>query len=376
MQKTILLKLMPSAKQAETVKATMRAFNDGANYVAGEAVAIGTSNKMRLQPVVYRVLRERFGLSAQMAIRCIAKVCDVYKRDRNKRPTFKPYGAMVHDERTFSFKGVYRVSLLTLEGRVIVPMVYGEYQAARLPLAKGQADLLFRRGKFFLAATVEIPDGTPMPPTGYLGVDLGIINLATTSDGEVMTGKEVECVRARCATLRGALQSKGTKSARRHLRRLSGRERRFKLHINHCISKRLVQIAKDTQRGIALEDLKGIRSRSTVRRNQRDRQTKWAFGELRAFIGYKAKGAGVPVVLINPAGTSQTCSRCGYNAAANRKSRDLFACQRCGHQAPADLNAAINIACRAAVNQPIVSTEKVGFIRPPTFLRQGQSLAL
>lgn len=373
MHQTIVLKLLPDPRQAERLKATMRAFNQGANYVAGEAVRIGTANKMRLQPMVYRPLREKFGLSAQMAIRCIAKVCEAYKRDRNKRPTFREYGAMTHDERTFSFKGVARVSLLTLQGRIIVPMVYGEYQAKRLPLAKGQADLLYRKGKFYLAATVEIPAGTLVPPSGFLGVDLGIVNLATTSDGEAMTGAAVEVVRTRCDRLRSVLQKRGTRSAKRHLRKLSGRERLFKRHTNHCISKRLVQVAKDTRRGIALESLEGMRSRCTVRRNQRSRHSRWAFGELRAFIEYKAQASGVAVAIVDAQGTSRTCSRCGHEANGNRPTRDVFRCQSCGHEAPADLNAAINIASRASVNAPIVSTGSVAFRRPAAF-SQGQAL--
>jgi putative transposase len=108
MQRTIILKLFPTPDHAELLKRTIRAFNDGANYVAREAFALKTADKMRLQPLVYRPLRERFGLSSQMAVRCIAKVCEAYKRDRHTRPTFRPYGAMVHDERTFSFKGVDR----------------------------------------------------------------------------------------------------------------------------------------------------------------------------------------------------------------------------------------------------------------------------
>jgi putative transposase len=365
MQRTILLKLFPPADNADLLKRTMKAFNEAANYVAREAFHLKTANKMRLQPLVYRPLRERFGLSSQMAIRCIAKVCEAYKRDRTKCPSFKPYGAMVHDERTFSFKGVDHVSLLTLEGRVIVPMVYGTYQATLLTLAKGQADLLYRKNQFFLATTVEVPDGTPFTPEGYLGVDLGIVSLATTSDGTSFTGEAVEWVRTRYDTLRATLQSIGTKSAKRHLKQMSGRERRFKRGTNHVISKRLVATAKDTKRALALENLTGLRARTTVRRTQRSRHHRWAFGELRAFIAYKAQSGGVPVVLVDPRGTSQTCSRCGHCEPANRKSQAEFRCRACGHTISADLNAALNIASRAAANRPIVarSVPATGHVR-------------
>lgn len=168
----------------------------------------------------------------------------------------------------------------------------------------------------------------------------------------------------------------GTKSARRHLKCLSGRERRFKRDTNHCLSKRLVLVAKGTSRGLALEDLTHLRSRSTVHRHQRDRHSKWAFRELRAFISYKASLAGIPVVLVDPRGTSRTCSRCGHEARGSRRHRDRFVCRQCHYEASADLNAAINIANRAAVNQPIVSTESIG-VSPWTALpRQGQALSL
>lgn len=247
------------------------------------------------------------------------------------------------------------MSLLTLEGRIIVPMVYGAYQAALLPLATGQADLLYCKNQYFLATTVQVTDGTPFTPKGYLGVDLGIVNLATTSDGTTFTGREVERVRTRYHALRAALQSKGTKSAKRHLKTISGRERRFKRTTNHVISKRLVATAKDTNRAIALEGLTGIRARTTVRRQQRNRHHRWAFGELRAFITYKAQSAGAPIVIVDPKGTSQTCSRCGHCEPANRRDQATFLCRACNHAMPADLNAALNIASRAAANRPIVA---------------------
>lgn len=267
--------------------------------------------------------------------------------------------------------GAQRVSLSTLEGRVIVPMVYGEYQAQRLPFAKGQADLFIRLGRFFLATTIEIPVNTPIRPTGYLGVDLGIVNPATTSDGKVMTGDAVERVRRCHRALRAALQARGTKSARRHLTRLSGWERRFKRDTNHRISKQLVLLMKGTQRAIALENLHGLRLRITVRRQQCECHHKWAFGELRAFIDYKARAAGVPVILVDPRWTSRTCSRCHNAARANRWSRERFVCRRCHYEAPADLNAAMNIANQAAVNRPIVSTEFISDNQWTIVPRQG-----
>src|SRR5262249_13197006 len=204
---------------------------------------------------------------AQMAIRAIAKVVEAYKRDRTVQPHFRPHGAMVYDERICSFPRGDRVSLLTLDGRIEVPFRFGAYAAGRLERIRGQADLLYRKrtATFFLAVTVDAPEPTPTDTKDFLGVDLGVITLAATSDGEFLnhsTGPKhahVNQVRARYSRFRGKLQQKGTKSTKRLLKKWSGKERRFAKDVNHCLSKAIVQTAQGTSRGIALEDLKHLR---------------------------------------------------------------------------------------------------------------------
>ena len=322
MKRTLQTQLLPDDGEAAQLKATVERFNEAANFAAGEAFERKLSNKVELQKIVYRDLRNRFGLSSQMAVRCLAQVCEAYKRDKSIRPVFRPYAAMPHDQRTMSFKGPDRVSLLTLEGRVVVPVVMGKYQAERFTNAKGQADLVLRfDGKWFLLVTVDIPDEAPIPATDFIGVDLGLANIATTSDGERQTGKPVEDVRRKHNLQRKRLQRLGTKGAKKKLRRTSKKEARFRKHENHCISKKIVATAKRTGRGIALEDLKGIRDRVTARGGDaRNRLSGWSFHQLYTFLAYKAQAAGVPVVLVDPAYTSQTCPECGHCERSNRKS--------------------------------------------------------
>ncbi|SEP92737.1 hypothetical protein SAMN05421693_1117 [Ectothiorhodospira magna] len=163
----------------------MGAFNAAADWLAGEAFARKTANKIALQKLYYHALRARFGLSAQMAVRCIAQMCEAYKRDKTKRPRFGEFASIPYDQRLMSFKGVDRVSLLTLTGRIVVPFVMGQYQKERFTNAKGQCDLVRRKdGKWFLLVTVDLPDGTQMPTTDFIGVDLSVINLATDRDGD------------------------------------------------------------------------------------------------------------------------------------------------------------------------------------------------
>lgn len=354
MKLVAVAKLLPDPAQSEALLVTMERCNAACDWLAGEAFAEKTADKLRLQNKHYRALREKFSLSAQMAVRVISKVCDAYKRDKAKRPTFDPRGAVPYDQRILSFKALDRVSILTLDGRVLVPYVAGAYHRARLDGVRGQADLVLRGGKWYLYVTVDVPEGSPVDPEGTLGVDLGIRNLATDSDGERHSGAAVEAVRQRIAAHKAALQSRGTKSAKRRLKKIAGKEARFRADVNHGISKRIVRKAKDTGRQIALEDLKGIRDRVTVRHAQRAMHHGWAFFQMRAFIAYKAALAGVPVVLVDPRNTSRACPACGHCDKKNRKSQSEFLCLACGFADHADHVGAVNVAKRAPVNAPIV----------------------
>jgi putative transposase len=358
MKQTMLLKLAPTTEQHQALLETMHAFNEAANYVASIAFAEKTADKFSLQKLVYGELRTTYKLPAQLAIRCISKASEAYKRDKSIQPQFRPEGAVVYDPRVMAFKGIDAVSLLTLSGRVLVPFLIGGYQAARMEAIKGQADLIYRKGVFYLAVTLEVPTLTPDEVSHTLGVDLGIVNLATDSEGETFSGEAVEKTRQRHHALRQRLQKRGTQSAKRHLKKLSGKEARFKRNTNHVISKRIVQKAKATRHGIAIEDLRHIRSRTEarLRKSQRHRHSSWSFGQLRSFLSYKAALAGVPLHSVDPAYTSKTCSVCGHCAKENRKSQASFVCQACGFACNADINAAMNIS-RAAVMQPIVAPE-------------------
>jgi IS605 OrfB family transposase len=197
---------------------------------------------------------------------------------------------------------------------------------------------------------VEHPE--PGDVDEFLGVDLGIANIAADSDGKKYSGSEMKSVRHRQRRLRTKLQKKHTTSANRRLKKLAGKEERFARHTNHVISKQIVTTAKGTGRGIAVEELTGIRERVKVRHGQRVVLHSWAFLQLKTFVLYKAALAGVLVVQVDPRNSSRECSQCGHIDKANRPSQSKFSCQRCGHAAHADLNAACVIAGRGAVSRP------------------------
>jgi len=154
--------------------------------------------------------------------------------------------------------------------------------------------------------------------------------------------------RRRQLALRRKLQAKQTRPARRVLKRQRRKEQRRGRDINHRISKHIVTEAERTGRGIALEDLTGIRARVRHRKRQRVMMSSWSFAQLGSFIEYKAQRAGVPVVNVDPAYTSKECADCHHTQKANRVNQALFICRDCGVVAHADRNASRNIAARAA----------------------------
>ncbi len=343
------IKLRPSREQANALWDTLRRCNQACTWLAEKGFDSKVFGQYALHKLAYRDMRERFGLAAQAAVRCIAKVAHAFKVNREVAPRFRPDAAQPYDGRIFRFvQNGEAVSIWTVAERIIVPCVTGEYQHCLLAFRKGEADLALIRGKWFLVCTCDVPETESFDPEDWLGVDLGIINIATDSDGWAHTGAVIEAVRAWYADRRAILQKVGSKAAKRRLRRLSGRQRRFQRHQNHVIAKALVSTAQRTGRGIALEELRHIRRRVTARRDQRARLHNWSFGQLRAFVAYKAKLAGVPVLYVDPRHTSLGCSCCGVIDKRNRPDQATFSCIECGHTAPADFNAAVNIRSRAA----------------------------
>lgn len=360
MKLTAKVKLQPTTEQKTALLDALTKVNEVCNYVSEQAWETKTFRQYALHKLVYYEVRERFSLPAQMTVRAIAKVADAYKVHKRCKRTFKPLGSISYDARNLSWRtrtDTPTVSISVLSGRLRIPFSAGERQRELLERRQGEADLLYRNGEFYLYQVCEVGEPDPFVPDEWLGVDMGIVNIAVTSDGQSFSGQKIEQKRRHYERRRAVLQSVGTKSAKRRLKQSSGKQSRFQTDTNHCISKAIVATAQCTRRGIALEDLRGIRGRTKVRRGQRSRHSNWSFYQLRAFLQYKGRLAGVPVVLVDPRDTSKTCSQCGHCSKSNRPSRDEFRCTNCGHVAPADWNAAMNVAARAAVNQRMVSAE-------------------
>ncbi|MDQ1019476.1 RNA-guided endonuclease InsQ/TnpB family protein [Streptomyces afghaniensis] len=371
MKLVVQVRLLPTPVQAAALEATLRACNEAATWVSEVAFERGEFKNFALRKLTYEQVKSRWNLGAQAAQHPIKKTCDAYatlkanlragrlgrpgstryRRATQKPVAFRLYGAQPYDDRMLSWQIAGRtVSVWTTGGRMKnVAFTASVEQLATLTLyRRGESDLVHRDGMWFLNATCEFPEAEPSTePVDFLGIDLGIVNIATTSDGEIMAGRELNRIRIRERGLRTKLQKKNTPSARRRLKKRRRKEARRARDINHKIAKHVVAEAERTGRGIALEDLTGIRERVRLRKPQRATHSSWSFAQLGQFIAYKARKAGVPVVHVDPAYTSRTCAECGHIDRANRVSQAWFACRSCGFVDRADRNSSRNIRARA-----------------------------
>ncbi|MFE2963752.1 RNA-guided endonuclease InsQ/TnpB family protein [Streptomyces sp. NPDC059340] len=362
------VKLMPEAEQAAALSVTLHTVNEAANWVSAVAFERGVPREYELRKHTYGELRAR-GLGAQAAQHVIKKTRDAYTalnanikagnlgkpgskrrvKAGTKPITFRREASQPYDDRCLSWQyDAQTVSIWTTAGRIKNVRFACSPDALKTlrEHRQGESDLIERDGVFYLIATCDVPEAEQYEPGHFNGVDLGIVNIATTSTGYQAAGRGLNRHRKRQLDLRRKLQAKGTKSAKRRLKARNRREQRHAKNQNHIIAKTIVTEAERTSAGISLEELHGIRQRVRLRKPQRVALHSWAFAQLADFIVYKARRAGVPVVFVDPAYTSQQCCECGHIDKKNRVSQALFTCRQCGVVAHADRNASHNIARR------------------------------
>ena len=354
---TVACKLKVPLEFLPEMDRTLEVFAMACEWV-NENTPLDLTSKTKMQKLVYNDVRNRFGLSANLAIQALRRVCSNRKTARQKKRNVRKFSptSVSYDARIFSFKEFdYTVSLKLLENRVRFILDIGNYQRGIL---KGQdppsATLVKRKnGDYYIHINLDNEVPEPIDTKKVLGIDLGRTDIAHTSDGKNWNGHQLDKVRNKYAWVRKVLAKKaslGTRSSRRRCRqlqkRLSGKEKRFQKHINHEISRRLVDDAVKTKRSIAIEDLTGIRQRTNQQprnKTERRKSNNWAFYQLRQFLTYKCLLAGVPLLLVNPAYTSKSCYKCGHIGNRNGK---RFSCvnPNCKNKCDPDFQGAKNIA--------------------------------
>jgi IS605 OrfB family transposase len=339
---SIKAKLVMASSAAQELKSTMEEFNRACNTLSELAFQQDLHRRYDIHHEGYRLIRKETSLPAQHVVNAIAKVSAVYTRDQNKWHQFKSHSSVRYDAKSMTLSQDCQTASLTVcpKGRVTGRLQMSAKMRKQLRQGKlGSAELVYRKGNFYLHISITIPAPEVKQPQGSLGVDLGLSRVAVTSDEKFHTAKNIRHKKACYKRTRRSLQANGSKSAKRALKRVSGRERRFVADTNHCVSKQIVADAKANDQRIVLEDLNGIRETGKAKCVH-----EWSFAELQQMIRYKAARAGVEVVIVSPRYTSQTCSRCLHLGV--RPSQSNFQCRDCGYQINADLNGAKSIAKR------------------------------
>ncbi len=334
--------------------ATSKAYTKGLQFCINTAWNKKIRNNVKLHPFVYSRLRERFKLPAQLAIACIKQACGMVKKARSK-PIINKAAVRYNFPRSANIKGnilVLRLLNKRQEFKLNIPDCYKEYFNWDVKESLLRID---RKGRCFFLFTFSkdiIADNSVLQ-NKVLGIDVGVNNLAVTSDSRFYNSSKVRQIKRKFKYLRSKLQTKGTRSSKRLLRKISGRETRFMAWHNHNISKDIVSSFNGNR--IVMENLKGIRK---LRRGKRMNYwlSNWSFYQLQSFIAYKAERNGIKIIKVRPYMTSQICHRCGH---LGSRSNASFACSHCNLSSySADLNAARNLAHpmlaerQAAITQP------------------------
>ena len=352
MRRAISIKLDTSAEQHDLLICLQKVFNQTCNIIASIAMKNRCWNRVALHHLSYYQIRlnqtNQTTLGSQMVCNAIRTVCDAYKILKIKKAeavpaiTFKQESSVHFDKRTYSLKDD-AISIYTLSGRILVKMNLGEFQRTYLKLGFAkEAELIYKNGKWFFNLVLDIPDVQPLPLTGkILGIDIGENNLAVLSTGKIFGGGKLRHERDCALALRRRLQSNGSKSSKQLLKKISGKEARHLKHVNHVISKAIIEEAKATGcDSIAMESLTNIRLRIKAGKRMRSRLHRWSWAQLQEFTCYKAQAAGLKIVFVNPAYTSQTCALCGQ---IGIRQKHRLICKFCGIQRHSDLNASQNI---------------------------------
>ncbi len=396
---TAKLRLNTTTEQFQALRTTILSYRDALNAVSHYAFEHGkTSRNTTLHKGMYAQLRTRYHLPSQLACSVERQVAATYKglwtrllkniehrkaritkkrfKGLDKPPTYSSPTVQYTYERDYTFKLDQQISIGTLGGRISIPYQgYDKHIALiRHGASIGDAKLWYDKPKkcFYLLVSLEIdiPEPTCEQLREVVGVDVGIRYLAVTSTSTgkptFHPGKRVRHTANHYARLRKRLQKKGTRGAKRRLKRIEQRERRLKLQANHMVAKQI--ITQHPHVVIGLEQLTDIRER-TKRRKRKNKSkgyervspkarkanrvySQWSFAELHALLSYKAALAGSLAIKVDADHTSKRCPMCGHTADENRPQKGLlFVCQNpnCRYTLHADLIGARNLVMRTLV---------------------------
>ncbi|MGM0771961.1 MAG: RNA-guided endonuclease TnpB family protein [Halobacteriota archaeon] len=202
-----------------------------------------------------------------------------------------------------------------------------------------------------------VTENSRMDAKNWIGVDRNttghVAVVADLRSGAVTKlGRSLPHMYRKYANIKTKLQKTGK---HKKLKKVKSREKQIMQDLNHKISRKIVNIARNTDSGIKLENIRGIKKLPDPSNPSHYSLDNWTFYQMEQFILYKARLLGIPVTYVDPANTSKICSRCGAKGNRTRKS---FTCPSCGHVDHADALAAFNIAGKAPIGNESIHRRK------------------
>ena len=338
MQRTISLKIDAPIEFLGYLKACNQLFNSYVDW----CFETKSFNKNKAHIELYQKFRQEFPNVNAGTLQCIrdAALESVKALKFKYKPLKKPYSHIRYDARTVSLRG-NQLSFSWSGDRIKQIIQIPEFFKKRYGNWKFQAATIGynKFKKQFVANLIFKANNIDKKGDRVVGIDRGLYNIVSLSDGFLYASNQIRAVKRKLLFLKKQLQAKGTRSAKRKLKKLSGYEKRFSLDINHNISKQLAEMPFDI---FALEDLSGIRKQKSKGKKLNKMLHNWSFWQLEQFLTYKAEAKGKQVVKVDARYTSQKCSSCGEVKKKNRNGSH-YSCDRCGHKEHADINAAKNI---------------------------------
>lgn len=355
MERTVRIKI-----ENQDLQDTINQYFEAYKYCVNKGIELHTSNKKKLHNATYQELRKQYPEIPSALLQTVRDVaCENLKALKLKRNPIPKNKFIRYDKRTFSFKKDI-VSISTVNGRKKFTVTIPEYFQKYTSWNCKAGTVTLRNNQLWLNMIFNKEENKKIEPKTFVGLDRGINNIVVTSNNEFYNSKRLKQVKGKYQYLKKKLQSKGTPSAKKHLKKLSGREKRFVWDVNHCISKELASKSVDC---FVLEDLKKIPRNCGRRFNKK--LGNWSYYQLENFLDYKAEDKSKSILKVDPRHTSQRCSKCGHIEPSNRKG-NRFKCKSCGFELHADLNASRNIVQlgiselnRLHVIQPIVASETI-----------------
>ena len=338
MYKSVLVRLPFDRDLVDTIEE----YNDCCNDTLKIAYKKKLRDKMRIHDATYRKMRRKHKILNSCLLQASRdQAYEMLKQCKSRTlPIKKTYSSIRYDKRTISFKMNKReVSISTINGRKKYQFYVPEYFEQYMDYTVEAATLKYHNDNLMMMLNCHKESPKLRKTIKVIGVDRGIRNQAVLSDGTFYNNRKLNFKKKQYQYLRSQLQQIGTRSAKRKLKKASGREQRFVKDVNHQISK---SIANSKATVIAIENLKIGRSKKKGKALNRS-LNRWSFGQFRQFLAYKLEALGKHLIEVDARYTSQRCSKCGHTEKDNRK-ESRFKCMKCGFDLDADLNASRNIA--------------------------------